>query len=198
MENIFKMAKWTDINRQRKDYPLQRKKPKYVQNLDSNIPNNNNLFDEIAGEVLTIWEHNIYNPDETYDIYPISFQIKPGRKFYLFEIDPFELDMIRGDIIMSDITSFALDRTQKINNQIESDVANDEMVFDGNFNKSLSTIVDDDDAVLADLKNPYFTLERVAAEIDPNRTIDLIFEGYVAESLRKTGNSADIDFWTFD
>jgi len=191
--------RWTDINRQRKDYPLNRQKPKYVQTPDINIPNNDNLFDEIAGEVLTLWEHNQVeiNPIE-YDVYPIHFQIKPGRKFYLFEIDPFELDIIQGDIIMGDITSFALDRTQKINNQIESDVANDEMVFDGNFNKSLSTIVDDDDAINVDLKNPYFTIERCPVEFDAQRTIDIVFEGYVAENLRKTGNSADLDFWLFD
>jgi len=191
--------RWTDINRQRKDYPLNRQKPKYVQTPDTNLPNNDNLFDEIAGEVLTLWEHNQVeiNPIE-YDVYPIHFQIKPGRKFYLFEIDPFELDIIQGDIIMGDITSFALDRTQKINNQIESDVANDEMVFDGNFNKSLSTIVDDDDAINVDLKNPYFTIERCPVEFDLQRTIDIVFEGYVAENLRKTGNSADLDFWLFD
>ncbi len=191
--------RWTDINRQRKDYPLNRQKPKYVQTPDPNIPNNDNLFDEISGEVLTLWDHNQSQIEvDTYDVYPIQFQIKPGRKFYLFEIDPFELDMMRGDIVMGDITSFALDRTQKINNQIESDVANDEMVFDGNFNKSLSTIADDNDAVLADLKNPYFTIERCPVEFDINRTIDIVFEGYVAENLRKTGNSADLDFWLFD
>ena len=192
------MTKWTDLNRQRKNYPLERKKPKYVQNLDPNIANNDNLFDEIAGEVLTIWEHNINVTDDTYDVYPISFQIKPGRKFYLFEIDPFELDIMRGDIIMGDITSFALDKTQKINNQIESDVANDEMIFDGNFNKSLTTIVDDDDAINIDLKNPYFTLARTSFEIDNFRPIDLIFEGYVAENMRQSPNTADLDFWLFD
>lgn len=189
--------RWTDLNRQRKDYPLLRQKPKYLQIPDVNIPNNDNLFDEISGEVLSLWDHNQSSlNDGSYDIYPIQFQIKPGRKFYLFEIDPFELDMIRGDIIMGDITTFALDKTVKINNQVESDVATDEMVFDGNFNKTLTSVVADNGAISVDLKNPYFTLERTLSI--PEKTIDLIFEGFPDEVIRKSGNSADIDFWVFD
>ena len=91
----------SDKNRYNKTYPLIKKKPKYVDFNDLT----NNIFDEIAGEVLSLWEHSssILN-DQTYDIYPINFEIKPGNKFYLFQIDPFELDIIQGDIVLNDIT----------------------------------------------------------------------------------------------
>jgi len=147
------MLKLKDLNRYQKTYPLKRYKPVY--NTDYYEQENQLLvpLDKVAGEVLNIFTDN--NLDE---VWIDDFIITNQKKLFIINTEPFDLNILNGDIIMS----------SNFNQDISSLNNNDELIFNGWLNQGTSPVNEN---------TKYFQLQYIPLE----DVTELIFTGIEPE-----------------
>ena len=119
------MFKLKDLNRYQKTYPLKRYAPVY--NTDYYEQENQLLvpLDKVAGEVLNIFTDNHLN-----EVWIDDFVITNQKKLFIINTEPFDLNILNGDIIMG----------SNFNQDITSLNENDELIFNGWLNQGTSPV----------------------------------------------------------
>jgi hypothetical protein len=148
------MFKLKDKNRYTKTYPLKRLKPVYT----NEILNEENQvlvpLDYFAGELL-----NLFTDDCMDDVFIDTFRISSKKKIFIINTQPFDLDILKGDIIMH----------SNYSDNTALDYSN-EMIFNGWFNQGSSPVNEN---------TKYFDLI-----FDSNSQLyELIFTGIIPEFL---------------
>lgn len=119
------MSKIIDVNRYQKTYPLIRHKPIY-----KSIPSEEDTLlvpvESIAGEVFNIFTDNQLN-----EVYIDNFLITSGKKIFAINTNPFDLNILRGDIIMNN--SFN-------EGNLEDLIYSNDTIFNGWLNQGSSNI----------------------------------------------------------
>lgn len=147
------MPKIIDVNRYQKTYPLIRYKPVY-----KSIPSEEDTLlvpvESIAGELF-----NIFNDNQLDEVYIDNFLITSGKKIFAINTNPFDLNILRGDIIMNN--SFN-------EGNLENLIYTDETIFNGWLNQGASNINEN---------TKYFQFEYD----NINQKTDIVFVGIIAE-----------------
>ncbi len=145
------MFKLKDKNRYTKTYPLKRLKPVYT----NEILNEENQvlvpLDYFAGELL-----NLFTDDCINEVFIDTFRISSSKKIFIINTEPFDLDILKGDIIMhSNFSNISLDYSN-------------EMIFNGWLNQGSSPINEN---------TKYFNIQYNS----DSQLYDVIFTGIIPE-----------------
>ena len=122
------MSRIIDLNRYQKTYPLKRFPPIY-RNADTLNVENQLLIpvNLIAGEL-----YNLFTDNTLDEVWIDNFIISPQQKLFLINTNPFELNILKGDIIMNN--------TFNQGNISNLDDFNNDTIFNGWFNQGVSNI----------------------------------------------------------
>lgn len=147
------MFKLKDLNRYQKTYPLKRYVPVY--NIDYYEQENQLLvpLDKVAGEVL-----NIFTDNHLDEVWIDDFIITNKKKLFIINTEPFDLNILNGDIIMG----------SNFNQDIINLNENNELIFNGWLNQGTSSVNEN---------TKYFQLQYLSQE----NITEIIFKGIITE-----------------